>query len=59
MMLHGLAASGRHLDESAGSVLGKRLFKVLDRYYLRRPEAVFDQGRHLTDAGVERRLFAE
>ena len=54
----GLAAAGRHLDDSAGSVLGKRLFEVLYRYYLRRPEPVFDQGRHLADAGVERRLFA-
>src|SRR5512134_3099714 len=45
----GLAAAGRHLDERAGTVLGKRLFEVLDRDYLRRPEAVFDQGRHLTD----------
>ncbi len=54
----GLAAAGRHLDEGAGTVLCKRLFEVLDRYYLRGPEAVFDQGRHLADAGVERRLFA-
>ncbi len=49
----GLAAAGGHLDQGAGTVAAQRVFEVVDRLDLRRPQALRYQLRHLLQAGEE------
>ena len=53
----GLAGTGRHLDQGAGTVLGERMFEVGDRDVLRWPEQPHFQRWHLSKARAERRLL--
>jgi hypothetical protein len=49
----GLTTAGGHLDQGTRSILGKRLFEVLDSFNLSVPELAGDQWRHFTQSLVK------